>query len=110
MTSIRRASRRLARWERYLRRYRRTFGDPTVRSPRGHQRAWEALAAAYRGRCGRREDHDVCRTVFDADGNPIARVRVAEDITDVEMAMIGNIIDGLTANRATETRLSGGGS
>ncbi len=50
MASIRRGNRRLRRWERYLRRYRASFGDMSVRSQRGHARAWAALAAAHRCR------------------------------------------------------------
>ncbi len=46
MPSIRCADRRLRQWERYLRRYRKTFGDTSFRSQRGHQRAWQALADA----------------------------------------------------------------
>ena len=48
MTSIRRRDPQLRRWERYLRRYRASFGDMTVRSQNGHHRAWVALAAARR--------------------------------------------------------------
>ncbi|WP_157410815.1 hypothetical protein [Actinoplanes rectilineatus] len=53
MTSIRRADRKLRRWERYLRRYRTVFADMTIRSQPGHQRAWEALSAARSAKAAR---------------------------------------------------------
>ncbi|GLY08307.1 hypothetical protein Acsp01_86860 [Actinoplanes sp. NBRC 101535] len=52
MPSVRCANRKLRQWERYLRRYRKFFGDQAVRSQRGHYRAWEALAAARRRQVG----------------------------------------------------------